>query len=54
MHRKFHLNMRKNFSVRVTVHQNRLSREAVHCPSLEILKNCLDTILCLVLWDDPD
>jgi len=28
-HRKFHINMRKNFIVRVTEHWNRLSREVV-------------------------
>jgi len=38
-HRKFHLNMRKNFfPLRVTEHWNRLPREAVESPSLEILK----------------
>ena len=54
MHRKFHLNMRKNFfTVWVTKHWNRLSREAVECPSLGIIKNHLDAILCHVLGDDP-
>ncbi|TRZ21470.1 hypothetical protein HGM15179_005647 [Zosterops borbonicus] len=46
MHRKFHLN-RKNFcTVQVDEHQIRLSRESVEYPSLEVLKNCLDTTLC--------
>ncbi|GAB0186422.1 mitochondrial enolase superfamily member 1 [Grus japonensis] len=46
-HRKFHLNMRKNFlTLRVTKHWNRLPREVVESPSLEILKTHLDAILC--------
>ncbi|GAB0178787.1 hypothetical protein GRJ2_000344000 [Grus japonensis] len=48
-HRKFHLNMRKNFTVRVTEHWNRLPREAVESPSLEIFKTHLDVILCNLL-----
>ncbi|GAB0176858.1 hypothetical protein GRJ2_000151000 [Grus japonensis] len=49
-HRKFHLNMRKNFfTVRVTEHWNRLPREVMESPSLEILKICLDMILCNLL-----
>ncbi|GAB0188011.1 hypothetical protein GRJ2_001266400 [Grus japonensis] len=49
-HRKFHLNMRKNFfTVRVTEHWNRLPRDVIESPSLEIFKTCLDTILCNLL-----
>ncbi|GAB0196063.1 hypothetical protein GRJ2_002071600 [Grus japonensis] len=42
-HRKVHLNMRKNFTLRVTEHWNRLS------PSVEIFKTRLDAILCNLL-----
>jgi len=46
-HRKFQLNMRKNFfPLRVTEHCNRLSREVVESPSLEIFKIRLDVVLC--------
>jgi len=49
-HRKFRLNMRKNFfPVRVMEHWNRLPREAVDSPSLEILKTRLDAVLCSLL-----
>ncbi|GAB0204039.1 hypothetical protein GRJ2_002869500 [Grus japonensis] len=49
-HRKFHLHMRKNFfTLRVTEHWNRLPREVVESPSLEIFKTHLDTILCNLL-----
>ncbi|KFV84174.1 hypothetical protein N308_07090, partial [Struthio camelus australis] len=45
-HRKFHLNLRKNFfPVRVTEHWNRLPREALESPSLERFKIRLDVIL---------
>jgi len=49
-HRKFRLNMRKNFfPLRVTEPWNRLPREAVDSPSLEIFKTRLDNILCSLL-----
>ncbi|KFV74834.1 hypothetical protein N308_06978, partial [Struthio camelus australis] len=45
-HRKFHLNLRKNFfPVRVPEPWNRLPREVVESPSLEIFKTRLDAIL---------
>ncbi|GAB0186325.1 mitochondrial enolase superfamily member 1 [Grus japonensis] len=49
-HRKFHLNMRENFfTLRVTEHWNRLPRELVESPSLEILKTHLGKMLCNLL-----
>jgi len=49
-HRKFRLNMRKIFfPLRVTKHWNRLPRETVESPSLEIFKTRLDKILCSLL-----
>ncbi|KFV76242.1 hypothetical protein N308_01477, partial [Struthio camelus australis] len=44
-HRKFRLNIRKNFAVRVAEHWNKLPRETVESPSLEIFKTRLDAIL---------
>ena len=40
------LNIRKHFlTVRVTEYWNRLPRELVESPSLEIFKSCLDMVL---------
>jgi len=63
-HRKFRLSMRKNFfPLSVTEHWNRLPREVVESPSLEIFKTRLGAVLCslllvTLLWqgvglDDP-
>ena len=49
-HRKFLLNMRKNFfTLRVREHWNRLPREVVESPSLEIFRNRLDKVLYTLL-----
>ena len=46
----FRLNPRKNFfPLRVTEHWNRLPREAVESPSLEIFQPRLDKVLCSLL-----
>jgi len=49
-HRKFHLNVRKNFfPLRVTEPWNRFSGGVVESPSLEISKTHLDEVLCSLL-----
>jgi len=49
-HSKFHVKTRKNFfTLRVTEHWNRLPREVVESPSLEIFKTHLDAVLCNLL-----
>jgi len=49
-HSKFRLNMRRNFfPLRVTEHWNRLPREMVEPPSLDIFKTLLDKFLCSLL-----
>ncbi|PKU32332.1 hypothetical protein llap_17364 [Limosa lapponica baueri] len=50
-HRKFHPNVRKTFfTLMVTELWNKLPREVVESPSLEILKTPLDAFLCNLLW----
>ena len=49
-HRKFHANMQENFyMVRVMEQWNRLPREVVESPSVEIFKTHLDAYLCDLL-----
>ena len=49
-HRKLLIKMRKNFfTVRVTEYWNRLPREVVESPSLEIFKTYLNAYMCDLL-----
>ena len=49
-HRKFCTNMQKNFfTVRVTEHWNRLCREVMESPSVELVKTHLVIYLCNLL-----
>lgn len=48
-HSEFHINTMKNFTVRVAKHWNRLLREVMESPSLEISKTRLNAYLCN-LW----
>lgn len=41
------------FAVPVTAQLNRMPREVMEFPSLEIFMNHLDAVLCNVLWEDP-
>jgi len=43
------MNMKNFFPLRVTEHWNRLPREVVESPSLEIFKTRLDKVLCILL-----
>lgn len=47
IHKKFHVNSRKNFTVRVTQQWNRLPRPVMESPSQEIFKTYLDIFLCI-------
>jgi len=44
-YKKFHLKTRKNFTLRVMEHWNRLSIGIVESPSLEVFKTCLSEVL---------
>jgi len=49
-HKNIHLNMRKNFfTLRMMEPWNRLPREVVESPSLEMFKTHLDEVLCSLL-----
>ena len=49
-HWKFHTNVWKNFfTVGMAEHWNRLPREVVESPSMEIFRTCLDAYVCDLL-----
>ncbi len=47
--RKSCADIQKNFTVRITEHWNRLPREVVESPSMEVFKTHLNTYLCDLL-----
>jgi len=48
-HRKFHLSMRKNFTLRVMEHWQGLPRGVVNSPFLEVFQTHLNEVLCILL-----
>ena len=46
-HKNFHTNKEKNFMVGVTEHWNRLPREVMESPSIEIFKKPIHSAGCL-------